>query len=197
MSDLPNYRAKIKRHELDYFNLSGADKAIALATSPRDYATVKQINSVIQAMPFESEVEKRNKVLVSLLFLTGARISALISLKIKHVDLNLKSINQHPKEVKTKNRKRIKTYFFPVGQLACDVMIDYSRFLIQTKTMSKNDPLFPRNLPGEPPLSETMLGITEWKSTTSARKIITGEFEKNGLPGYCPHSFRNSLTQLA
>lgn len=196
LGSLPTYRSKVRIHEIDYFNLSNEDKAIALATAPRDYATVEQITGVIKNMSFNTDVEKRNRALICLLLLTGARISALITLKLKHLDLNSKSINQHPKDVKTKNRKRIKTYFFPVDAFVGDILHDYVQFLI-SKGFSKNDPIFPRNMPAEPPISEIQLGKTHWKSTGPARGIVTDSFEKNGLPSYCPHSFRNSLTQLA
>jgi site-specific recombinase XerD len=143
LGSLPTYRSKIRIHEIEYFNLSNEDKAIALATAPRDYATVEQITGVIKNMSFNTDVEKRNRALICLLLLTGARISGLITLKLKHLDLTSKSINQHPKDVKTKNRKRIKTYFFPVESFVGDILHDYVQFLIG-KGFSKNDPIFPR-----------------------------------------------------
>ena len=78
LSDDPNYRSKIKKNDIKYFNISSEDKAIAQATSEREYASVDEINTAIESMPFKTEVEKRNKALMSLLLLSGARISALI-----------------------------------------------------------------------------------------------------------------------
>lgn len=196
LSDDPKYRTKIKKNAIRYFNLSSEDKAIAQATSEREYASVAEINDVIRSIPFNTEVEKRDKALLSLLLLSGARISALISLKVKHVNIKKKFVLQHPKDVNTKGKKRIKTWFFPVGLYAYEVVIEYMRFLGE-KGFSSADALFPKNDQSTPQLLTIKLGNTEWKSTSSARKIITGHFVKHGLPAYCPHSFRNSLTQLA
>lgn len=52
-------------------------------------------------MPYESDIEKRD--------------GAVVSLKLKHVDLCKEYVNQDPKEVDTKFSKRIDTYFFPVS----------------------------------------------------------------------------------
>lgn len=137
-------------------------------------------------MPFDTEVEKRDKALLSLLLLSGARISALISLKVKHVNIKKKFVLQHPKDVNTKGKKRIKTWFFPVGNYAYEVIVEYMRFLGE-KGFGSSDPLFPKNDQSAHQLATTQLGKTQWKSTTSARKIITGHFIKHGLPAYCPH----------
>ena len=85
---------------------------------------------------------------------------------------------------------------FPVGLYPYEVVVEYIRFLGE-KGFGSADALFPKNDQSTPQLSTSHLGNTEWKSTSSARKIITGHFVKHGLPAYCPHSFRNSLTQLA
>lgn len=111
LSDDPKYRTKIKKNDVKYFNISSEDKAIAQATSEREYASVDEINTVIERMPFKTEVEKRNKALMSLLLLSGARISALISLKIKHINLKKNVVLQHPKEVKTKKELELKQRF--------------------------------------------------------------------------------------
>jgi integrase len=197
LSNQPAYKAKIRRHEIEYFSLSREDRAIALAATPRRCISVDQINKAIKNMPRKTPVEKRNRALMTLLLLTGARITALISLKIKHLDLAEKNIHQHPVDVKTKNRKRIRTFFFPVGGNCLEIIEEYAQILIQDLKFSSNDPLFPRNMVGEPPNSTSELGKAHWQSPSSARKIIKSALEQVGFLGYCPHSFRNSLVQLA
>ena len=196
LCNVKGYEKKIKKNDISYFNISNKDKSIALATSEREYAPVEDIIKVIHSMPFKTKVEKRNKALLCLLLLTGARISALITLKIKHINIEKHYITQNPKEVKTKNSKRIKSWFFPVENWTIKIIQDYLKFL-GNKNFTRSDPLFPRNLNQLPPLSESRLDKTHWKSANPARKIISQAFIKNGLPAYCPHSFRNSLVQLA
>jgi site-specific recombinase XerC len=53
--------------------------------------------------------EKRDKAVFALLCLTGVRVAALLSLKIKHVDLQEQSVTQNPREVATKFGKVIDT----------------------------------------------------------------------------------------
>jgi integrase/recombinase XerD len=59
--------------------------------------------------------ERRNRALVAFTLLTGARDSAIASMKLKHVDLKEGCVQQDAREVKTKFSKTFTTYFFPVG----------------------------------------------------------------------------------
>jgi len=56
-------------------------------------------------MPISSDIERRDRALVAFTLLTGARDSAIASMKLKHVDLIANSINQDAREVKTKFSK--------------------------------------------------------------------------------------------
>ena len=67
-------------------------------------------------MPVGNEIERRNRALVAFTLLTGARDSAIASLKLKHVDLITGCVNQDAREVKTKFSKTCSTFFFPVGE---------------------------------------------------------------------------------
>ena len=66
-------------------------------------------------MPEDSVIERRNRALVAFTLLTGARDSAIASLKLKHVDLEAGSVFQDARDVNTKGSKTFTTYFFPVG----------------------------------------------------------------------------------
>ncbi len=66
-------------------------------------------------MPSETEIERRNRALVAFTLLTGARDSAIASMKLKHVDLIAGCVHQDAREVKTKFSKTFTTFFFPVG----------------------------------------------------------------------------------
>ncbi len=193
----PSHKGKVRAHEVEYLSLSREDKAIALATTPRRCLSVDQIKKAIENMTNSTPVEKRNRALMALLLLTGARISALISLKIKHLDMAQQNIHQFPTDVKTKNRKRIRTYFFPVDNKCAGIVDEYVQFLIQDHCFVPNNPLFPRNMTGEPPTSVSELGKTHWQSASPARKVIKEALGQVGFQGYCPHSFRNSLVLLA
>lgn len=191
---------KIKLTEIDYFNLLENDIAIAKAKRFKNFPTLEQIKKVIFSIPAESEIEKRNQALIAFIILTGARDSAVASLKIKHLDTYQKLITQDPNDgVKTKFGKLIYTRFFPVGEDIEQVFIDWVKYLREVKLYGDNDPLFPRTkLAHNKDFSFEAQGIepTAWKTTAQIREIFKTSFEKYGLPYFNPHSFRDTLSML-
>ena len=111
----PGYKSRLQYSDADYFNLSDKDTRIATARREKDVPTLEQVKHVIAMMPADTEIERRNRALVAFTLLTGARDSAIASMKLKHVDLAAGSVHQDAREVKTKFSKTFTTYFFPVG----------------------------------------------------------------------------------
>lgn len=65
--------------------------------------------------PDQTEIDRWNRALMAFAAMTGARDSAIASMKLKHVDLAAGSVFQDAREVDTKFSKSFTTYFFPVG----------------------------------------------------------------------------------
>jgi len=107
----PGYKARFQYSDADYFNLSEKDTRIATAQRERKAPTLEQVKHVIGMMPAGSEIERRNRALVAFTLLTGARDSAIASMKLKHVDLKEGCVQQDACEVKTKFSKTFTTYF--------------------------------------------------------------------------------------
>ena len=191
---------KIKLTEIDYFNMSENDIAIAKGKKFKNYPTLEQIRKVVLSLPHETEIEKRDRALIAFTIITGARDAAIATLKIKHVDIYHKSVSQDPKDgVKTKFGKLICTKFFPVGNDIEQIVIDWVKFLREEKLYSDNDPLFPRTkLAHNKDFCFEAQGLepTSWKSTTQIREIFKNSFAKYQLPYYNPHSFRDTLSML-
>jgi integrase len=99
----------------EYFNLSDKDTRIATAQREQKAPTLEQVKHVINTMPSDTEIERRNRALIAFTLLTGARDSAIASMKLKHVDLIANSVSQDAREVNTKFSKTFTTFFFPVG----------------------------------------------------------------------------------
>ncbi len=57
-------------------------------------ATLDQIGHVLPSMPSDTELERRNRALIAFAVLTGARDSAIATLRLKHVDLVAGSVYQ-------------------------------------------------------------------------------------------------------
>jgi site-specific recombinase XerD len=114
----PGYKSRFEYSDAEYFNLSDKDTRIATAQREQRVPTLEQIKHVIQTMPTKTEIDRRNRALIAFTLLTGARDSAIASMKLKHVDLVAGYVYQDARDVRTKFSKTFNTYFFPVGDEA-------------------------------------------------------------------------------
>src|ERR1017187_8243510 len=83
----PGYKSRFRYSDAEYFNLSDKDARIATAQREQQVPTLQQIKHVIAGMPANTDIERRNRALIAFTLLTGARDSAIASMKLKHVDL--------------------------------------------------------------------------------------------------------------
>ena len=61
---------------------------VATARREQKAPTLEQIKHLTSNMPEDTEIERRNRTLIAFTLLTGARDSAIPSMKLKHVDLS-------------------------------------------------------------------------------------------------------------
>jgi len=192
------YKSRINYSETEYFNLSEKDVRIATARRDKPVPTIEQIKRVINEMPYSSDIEKRDRALIAFTLLTGARDSAIASIKLKHIDFTSDSIFQDARDVKTKFSKTFKSYFFPVGDDIRQIVEDWMIHLKDKLLWGNNDPLFPQTLieSCERKFKATGLKREHWSSAAPIRKNFRESFERVGLPYFNPHSFRNTLVGL-
>src|SRR5262249_26961617 len=105
--------------------------------------SLSQIQHVIRTMPDGTEIERRDRAIVAFILLTGARDSAVTTIRLKHIDLVAGSVYQDAREVKTKFSKTFTTYFFPVGEDIRKIVVEWITHLRDEKMWSGDDPLFP------------------------------------------------------
>ena len=199
LSDKPGYKSRLQYSDAEYFNLSKKDTRVATAQREQRVATLEQIKHVIRTMPTDTDIERRNRALVAFTLLTGARDSAIASMKLKHVDLITNSVNQDAREVKTKFSKTFNTFFFPVGEEVREILAEWVSYLRVERLWGNDDPLFPKTkiVVGTTRQFEAAgLAQDHWSNATPIRKIFNEAFESAGLPYFNPHSFRNTLVQL-
>ncbi len=82
------YKKKLNLSVIAYFKLSDRDIKIAGSDKSKRFPTINQVERVVQVMPTITDIEKRNRALIAFLILTGIRVSAIASLKLKHVMLS-------------------------------------------------------------------------------------------------------------
>ncbi len=133
LADRPGYKSRISYSDAAYFRISEKEERIARAVREQPVPTVQQIHAVLVAMPCETDIQLRNRALVAFTLLTGIRDGALISLKIKHVDLARGEVDLDAREVKTKFAKSFRTCFFPVGGQARRIVEAWVAFLRDVK----------------------------------------------------------------
>ncbi len=195
----PGYKSRIQYSDAEYFNLSDKDTRIATAQREQKTPTLEQIKHVINSMPSETDIEKRNRALIAFTLLTGARDGALATIKLKHIDLIENCVNQDAREVNTKFSKTFATFFFPVGDEIREIVVDWIAYLREVKLWGNDDPLFPAT---RVVLGESMqfavdgLDRKHWNTATPIRTIFRHAFTDAGLPYFNPHAFRNTLVRM-
>lgn len=193
------YKSRISYTDTEYFNLS--EKEVRIATARRETAvpTLEQIKHVIESMPNNTAIERRNRALISFTLLTGARDSAIASMKLKHVDIAGNSVFQDAREVNTKFSKTFTTFFFPVGDQIQQIVYDWVRYLKEELLWGNDDPLFPKTnvIVGEGRVfTPSGLQQAHWSNASPIRTIFREAFVAAGLPYFNPHSFRKTLVTL-
>ncbi|SHE87193.1 Site-specific recombinase XerD [Litoreibacter ascidiaceicola] len=200
LSQQDGFRSRIKTADADYFNLSRRDEAEARAAPTRPAPSIKQAKRALSLMPESTPRELRDKAIFAILCLTGIRVAALISLRIKHVDLDEKSVNQNPREVATKFGSDIDTFFAKGFEEAETVLAAWLFHLDETALYGPDDPLFPAtSLTADAISGFKANGFQRrhWKSTEPVRKIVNQAFAAANLQAFGPHAFRHMLARHA
>jgi site-specific recombinase XerD len=195
----PGYKSKIAFADADYFNLSDKEVRIAKANRDKPVPSLDQVHHVLATMPAETDIEKRNRALIALALLTGARGAALATLKLKHVDLEQACVHQDARDVKTKDSKTFTTWFCPVGGDALQIFTDWCERLRTGLLFGDDDPLFPKTQIGlgdQGGFQPVGLTREHWSGTGPIRAIYKQAFDAAGLRYSNPHCFRDALTQL-
>ncbi len=158
---------------------------------------------MIAALPNETEIEKRNRALVAFTILSGARDRAIISFRLKHIDIERGLIEQDSREVRTKRVKSFTTSFFPVGDDILQMVVDWVAFLREEKGFGSDDPLFPKTkvAPGaDLAFRAVSLDRAPWANANPVREIFRDACARAGLPYFNPHCsgtplFRSPMTR--
>lgn len=192
------YKSRINLSDAIYFNNNAKDARVAHAKRLIPYPSMEQCAHAFNEMPNATLIERRNRAGFALLMLTGARDSALTSLRLKHVDLIEGQIFQDAREVRTKNSNTFYTWFFPVDEMYLDCFVDWVNYLRKDMLFGPDDAVFPK------PKIEVVAGIgfqatgligEIYANAGAFREMIKGAFVKAGLQPFVPHSFRKTLVK--
>ncbi len=151
-------------------------------------------------MPKSTEIERRNKAILSLFLLTTPRISSLMHARINRIkyfrEYEIWAFVQDPRLQNTKYSKNITAFFIGQSEDITQNVLRWQDELI-SKGFRKNDFLFPRITPSFTPDGGSVMVLTKEgiKSDSHIREVVKEAFQKNGLPYLKPHSFRHSIAR--
>jgi len=179
----------------DYFSPSREMNTLASAgTDGRFVPSLEQVRSLILTMPDKDFIQRRNRALLAFLLLSGVRISALLSLKIQHIDIENRTVFQDARVVQTKNSKTMRAAWFPAGEDIESIFIEWiSEY---RKNSAKEDsPLFPK---GPDPIRLTYDRNYDIPliDQGTIRKIIRHICSLADIPYFNPHAVRKTLALL-
>lgn len=176
----------------EYFSPSRELSALAsISTTERFVPSLEQLRDLISAMPHESFFQKRDRAILAFLTLSGVRISALLSLQIQHIDVENRSIFQDARMVQTKNKKTMRTKWFPVGDYI-EAIVKGWIIELRAKGSHSTDPLFPRALDPIRRLHEKNYTAPLMDQGT-VRQIIKRGCQAISIPSFNPHAIRATL----
>jgi integrase len=195
----PGYRSRINPTEIEYLNLSEKDVRAAKQPAVKRFPTLEQVRHVVFSMPMTTVVERRDRALIAFTIVTGMRDDAIASIRLKHVETDLKRVIQNPLEMRTKFSKQIVTYFFPVGADLHEIVFDWVRELREMQLFGHDDPVFPMTrIVQDDERCFTADGIVPafWANAEPIRVVFRRAFKSAGLDYYNPHAFRDTLVAL-
>ena len=151
-------------------------------------------------MPTETVLQRRDRGLIAFAALTAARVAALASFRLEHVNVAEGYVDRDARAVRTKFAKTFRTYFMPIGGDALSIARDWIDELRRDHLWGPSDPLFPAPLMGLNDSGDfAAIGIARhgWASTEPVRNAFRRAFAAGNLPYFNPHSFRDTLTHHA
>ena len=179
LSKQPSYKSKINPNHIGFLNLSKKEARVATQSRIRKVPALEDVLQVLEVIKGRTEVEKRDRALISFVLLTGARISAVASLPMKSFDRSRLTVDQNPDyNVKTKFSKRISTTLFPLPDTKpLAYFLEWFDYLQKERGFSPDQPIFPATKieKGEENISffsSEKVSCVFWADAASARKVL-------------------------
>ncbi len=192
------YKSRVTYADVRYFNNNAKDARVAHSQRPKRYPSMAQCLHAFRLMPKETILNRRDRALFALWVMTGARVKALSTLRIKHVDLVEDVVFQDAREVGTKNAKTFETWFFPVDLKFREAIQEWVCELTEAMLYGPSDALFPKQKIGYADNQFVASGLDRepYGNAQIVGKVIGAAFANAGLYRYIPHSIRTTLMMM-
>ena len=128
---LPSYLALPKK-----FDAGG------LAARDRHVLSVSEAVQMVDGMPFQTVMERRDRAMVAIAFLAALRADTVTSLRVKHLQRSTRTVVQDARSSRTKNGKSLRIKFFPLPEIFSKLVCDWKDEMVDLG-FSDEDALFP------------------------------------------------------
>jgi site-specific recombinase XerD len=183
-----NHKVSNKKHllaALQTLEPREEDKRLANRLTYVEYPSIEQFNKLID-FPEKTIEDKRDKAILTFLFTSCARISAVATTKLKSFNVDTMIYQQDPLEgIHTKRSKHIISKLLQFDKRYYEIIRDWVKYLKEEMNFSENEPLFP----------EIRNGVVTKKGLNGEQaynKLIEKRCAVAKLPKYHPHSFRHA-----
>ncbi len=196
LSDQPGFKSKIRKADTEFLRLSNQEALIVRSGTTRAKPTLEQAKKIIEGIVVKNDIDLRDRALLSFALVTGCRISAIISLRVKNFDKAERTVHQNPGDgVHTKNTKPILGTLLPIGWDAPERYFLEWFERLEARGAGQDDPIFPATR-GEVGRVKTadgsmLVGNLFWKNASGARKVFQKRCTETGSQYFNPHSFRH------
>jgi integrase/recombinase XerD len=196
------YKSRITPDVVKYLRMGEKEERIATQCIARNYPPLEYIVSLTDSIQINTEVDLRDRALISFALLSGMRDRAIATLPLGCFNEKELSVSQNPKQgVQTKFSKYISSTLFRFNEELVDHVVGWARHL-KHKGFGSQDPMFPQSKPEQGPERSSFERPAEveavyWKGTGAIRRIFRERAQNAGLPYYPPHTFRHTAIDLA
>lgn len=203
LSDQAGYKSKINKTDADYLQLDNASmSAIRTSVNVQDIPGIDDVKKLVHSIELNTELDLRDKALISFILLSGLRASSITTIKLKDFNTKKLTITLNVLEgAKTKYSKSNTVRLLVFDDSFLDPIIKWYNFLIIDKKFTDEMPLFPmtdmKNAPGTYKLEAFEVKPESWSSAGAINKIIKDRSINAGLHYYHPHLFRGLHTSIA
>lgn len=160
---------------------------MTLEFEEHEAVTLEEIRAIAQA-PARTLRDKRARASAVFMFLSGIRIGAFVTLPLRAVDLENRTIRQWPKlGVRTKFKKHATTYLLNIPDLL-EVVKEWDREI--RAVLPDNSFWFAPISPDTGELDPTITSVGGSRHSR-ARRDLEEWLKKVGLPYHSPHKFRH------
>jgi integrase len=194
LSGQEGYRRSISAQLYNHFNSPRHLVELAGAAGQKFVPSVEQLRLMLEAMPKISPAQRRDRAMLAALLLFGVRDGALISLRLKHVEIDSRQLFQDAREVKTKFSKTSIVDWFPVGDDIERIVIEW---IAELRAMGAGDdaPLFP-TAPFKPWIGQHSIEFDFLTTAAPVRQVLRKAVAAAGVPYFKPHAIRSTVAKL-